>query len=158
VIPGTSLTYEDARGYIAVARYDFRFLEATPGPLKKIQGCPKTREIAERLGYGAIEVEVDSKRQLVLQVDYRGLGGNALKRYQMVGATVLEGHAFPASVLLEHWADGLENRITYEYWSPGPALSPELFRPDIAKGSYLERMRQLLAQIGLGDRVEAEIA
>ncbi|MBW2274113.1 MAG: MMPL family transporter [Deltaproteobacteria bacterium] len=158
VIPSSALTYEDARGFIAVARYGFRFLDTEPAAVRRILGCPRTPEIADRLGYGAIVVEVDVQRQLVLSVDYRGLGGAELKGYRLTKAVEFAGQTFPASVLLEHRVDGFDNEITYEYWSPGDSLTPEFFRPRIADGSYLSRMRRLLAQVGLGERIEAEIA
>ena len=158
VIPGTALTYEDARGFIAAGRYDFRFLDTGPASVRRILGCPKTREIADRLGYSAIVVEVDGERQLVLQIDYLGHSAGELKHYRLTDTVELEGHALPSRVELEHRVDGFDNRITYEYWSPGDALSSELFRPESAEGTYLARMRQLLEQIGLGKRIEAEIA
>jgi hypothetical protein len=141
-----------------VARYDFRFVDDGPAPVRRILGCPRTPEIADRLGYGALVIEVDPERDLVSKVDYRGLGGTALKSYRLTEAVVFEGLALPASVELRHRVDGFDNGITYEYWSPGDALTPEFFRPRIAEGSYLDRMRRLLSQLGLGDRIETELA
>jgi hypothetical protein len=158
VVPGTALTYEDARGFIASDRY--RFQDATGDSKTRVQilGCPRTVEIADALGYGSILVSVDPARLLVLRVDYRGPGGRPLKQYEVVEEWRLGEHVLPARTRLEHRANGFTNDIRYEYWKPETGPDAALFRPDLAEGTFLDRLRRFLDENGLGERIAAEIA
>lgn len=157
VIPGTVLTYEDARGFIASDRYHFAFAPDAPSGRRRVQGCPRSDAVAERMGYGAIEVDVDPERLLVERVAYRDLAGAPLKDYTVTAATALGGLALPASATLIHHAQPLTNELRYEYWRPAEPLPPGLFHPELSEGRFLDRMQEAVRAVGLGDRFDAEV-
>jgi predicted RND superfamily exporter protein len=158
VVPGTALTYGDARGFIASDKYRFRNATGDSKAPVQVLGCPRTSEIADALGYGSILVSVDLARLLVRRVDYRGPGGRPLKQYVVVEERRLGEHVLPARIRLEHRANGFTNDIRYEHWKPKTGPDAALFRPDLAEGTFLDRLRRFLDENGLGDRIEAEIA
>jgi hypothetical protein len=157
VVPGSALTYEDAREYVANEKYFYRSGDKLESHAARVVACPKTPELADRLGYGALLLDVDTERLIVERIEYRGLGGGVLKRYELIEAGSLEGRALPRRVKLVNVVDGFENQIAYEYWPSPGGLPAELFEPDVARGSFLSRLRGLLHERGLGDRIEAEI-
>lgn len=156
-VPGSALSYEDAREYIAGAKYSFHAGGRVGERGVRVVACPKTPELADRLGYGALLVDVDEKREIVERIDYRGPGGGPLKRYELVAAVRVGDRELPREVALAHVADGFENRIRYEYWPTHDDLPAGLFRPDLSQGSFLERLRALLQERGLGARIDAEL-
>lgn len=181
-IPATALTYEDARGYIAGDRYHFAFSQQDDGPsqaTRRIRACPRTPDIAAKLGYSALELEVEPGLQLVRSVDYRGPGGGRLKTFRVKETAALGKRHFPKTLVIEDTAEGFRNEIEYEYWSPVQALPREIFSPDIVGGktakasgsasasngeeappnrSVLARLQRLLRDNGLGERIDREVA
>lgn len=158
VVPGTALTYGDARGYIASDLYRFRSVPSDVAETVRVLGCPRTAAFADALGYSAILIDVDAEQRLVRGVDYRGPGGRPLKHYQVEEVLTLGDHVYPARARLEHASDGFSNHIRSEYWRPRTAPGPDLFQPDLAQGPFLTRLRRFLHQNGLGARIDAEIA
>ncbi len=157
VVPGSALSYEDAREYIAGAKYFFRSGGRAGENGVRVIGCPRTPALVDRLGYGALLIDVDPGRWLVLRIEYLGPGGGALKRYELIEAGSLDGREMPLRVKLVHVVDGFENDIRYEYWPVPTGLPADLFLPDMTRGSFLTRMRRVLHERGLGDRIDAEI-
>ena len=155
VVPGTALTYEDARGYVAVEKYRFR---RPNGSASAILACPRTPALAEALGYSALLVELDPRQEWVRRIEYRGLGGGALKHYTVREPVARAGHLFPASARLDALLDGFRNEIAIEYWDLETPLAPGFFRPDPESGSFRDRLRRLLDESGLAERIDAELA
>ncbi len=160
VIPATSLTYADARGFFAADLFHFRNTTRSSdsdSPWRTIAGCPRTPAIAATLGYGAIVLEVDAERALVRSVNYQRTGGAPLKSYR-VTQVVKHGDRHYASVVeLEHAVEGFDNRIEYEYWPADQKLPAVLFRPELEQETFLARMRRYLESRDLGERFAAEI-
>jgi hypothetical protein len=156
VVPSTALSYEDARGYIASAKYSFRFAkESKSAP--RILACPRSEALAGRLGYGALLIDFDSDHQVVRRIDYYGLGGALLKRYLVLETTKLGKHHYPAAADLYEPTSARRNRIAYEYWLPAEPLDREPFRPSIEAGSFRDRIQKALHKNGLGERIDAEL-
>jgi hypothetical protein len=158
VVPGTALTYEDARGFVASDKYGFRSLADRSAAVVRILGCPRTPEIADALGYGAILLDVDPELLFVRRVDYRGLGGRPLKQYAVLEEVALGDRVFPTRVRLDHRVNGFSNDIRYEFWRLETGPEMDLFRPDLAGGTFLARLQRFLRAHGLGERIDAEIA
>jgi hypothetical protein len=174
-MPNTALTYEDARGYIASDRYYFSFSVRDGGAnqvTRHVRACPRSAGIAEKLGYGALDIEVDSAFQHVRSITYQGLGGGLLKTLHVLEVESLEQRRFPKRVVIEDPVEESRNEIQYEYWSPVEKLASKLFSPEVAGGkgagsdagavvaplvTPLMRMQRLLRDNGLGDRVDREI-
>jgi len=156
VVPGSALTYEDARGFIAASKYRFHSLAGTPGKVR-ILACPRTPALADVLGYSSIELTVDPEREIVEHARYRGLGGGDLKRYVLIEALEIDGAHFPSEVRLEHTVNGFDNLIHYQYWPQREGIPAEQFDQDVTQETFLSRLRKLLHERGLGERIEAEI-
>ena len=160
VVPATALTYEDARGFIAVDKYRFRFAGDPTEPKKagakrvQILGCPRDRQIADALGYDRILIEVDRRRNFVLSVEYRGLDGGPLKTYEVLDTVQLEELHLPGKIRLLHRVDGFENRIEHEYWALRTPPDAALFHPSVEQESFLIRMQRFVRANGLGDRID----
>ncbi len=161
MVPGTALTYEDARGFVDISKYRFRSLDGSRGgsarPLRRVLACPTSASVAERLGYSALVVEVDPQRRIVVGIEFRSPGGGLLKSYRLRQSVELDGRSFPQQVLLEHHVDGYQNRIQYEYWMPGQPLSPSLFRASLDQETFLARLQKLLDENGLTHRIAPEL-
>jgi predicted RND superfamily exporter protein len=158
IVPGTSLSYEDARGYVTGSKYRFRFIGEPEQESARVLGCPRTPELADRLGYSALLIDAEPARSLIRRIEYRGLGGKPLKRYSVTETVNVGGLDRPARGALEQIVQGYGNEIVYEYWLPREALKDALFAPDLAEGSFLSRIRKLLHDNGLGERIDSEIA
>ncbi len=158
-VPSTALTYEDARGYFSIDKYRFRTLEGQDPSQQRILACPRSARLAERLGYSFVLLDIDPARKIVLRVDYRDVAGAPLKSYELVESIEFLGKEFPSRVKLEHSVEGFRNEITYEYWAePEAGVPTTLLRPDLESGTFLARMRAYVHAVGLGKRIDAELA
>jgi hypothetical protein len=162
MVPGTGLTYEDSRGFIATDKYAFSFATPADVPVGETEvavlGCPLTEDTRENVGYDAIYVVVDKPKSMVRRVEYFDLGGKPMKRYVLEKETDVAGTWLPAEVRTEHFADGYATRITYEHWPLKERPAPELYEPDVSKEKFLSRLQRLLTEAGLGERIATEIA
>jgi hypothetical protein len=162
MVPGTSLTYGDSRGFIPTDKYKFAFATRADVAAGKgevlVLACPLSRETRENVGYDALEVVVDEAKSLVRRVEYFDLGGKPLKRYVLVRDAEVGGSWLPAEVATEHFADGYATRITYEHWPLKQRPPAEIYEPDVAKEKFLPRLERLLTEAGLGERITKEIA
>ena len=161
MVPGTALTYEDARGYVDINKYRFRSLDgpggASTGSLRRVVACPMSASVADRLGYSALVVGVDPQRQIVASIEYRGPGGGFLKSYRLVESAQLDGRSFPAQVQLDHHVDGYRNHIHYEYWTPRQVPARSFFRASVEQETFLARLQTLLEANGLTHRIAGEL-
>ncbi len=161
MVPGTALTYEDARGFVPRDKYRFTFTrhaDITVGAGEKlVLGCPVTASVREALGYDSIVVLVDAEKKLVRKILYRDLGGKNLKTYEVVRTTKLDDEQMPASVRMQHFGEGFVTTIDYEYWrlkAPPPAA---IYDAAVTKEKFLPRLQRLLDEAGIGDTLRAEI-
>jgi hypothetical protein len=166
MVPGTALTYEDSRGFIPLDKFDFHVVDLPPASGAEqtaprdmeIVGCPRTPELRENLGYDSLLLRVDLSKHLVRRAEYYDLGGSLLKTYTADRDTLVEDRWFPAAVTLQHHTQGFETRIHYEYWLCDVPPDPATFRPDVEHETFLQRLRAVAVQTGLGERIDAEIA
>lgn len=156
VVPGSALTYEDSRGFIAGDKYRFQSLKGKPGEVRAL-ACPRTSSIADALGYSSIEITLEPKREVVLRAEYSGLGGSELKRYVLLETKEIDGTHFPTEIRLENAVDGFDNLIHYEYWPQSERIPAAQFSPDVTQQPFLSRLRKFIHERGLGERLEAEI-
>lgn len=160
VVPGTALTYEDAKGFIATDKYLFSFskprdpAEATA----EILACPASPALARDLGYRELRLSVDVAKSLVLAVDFRDLSGKPLKRYRVEEVQQRRGRWFPKQVVLEHFANGTITPITYDYTLPARRPPGSLYEPSVDEETFRSRLVRYLDSIGLADRIRHELA
>ena len=156
IVPGSALTYEDSRGFVAASKYRFRKIEGTPDEVH-ILACPRTPSLVDDLGYSSIELTLDPKREIIRRARYTGLGGAELKRYVLLDAVEIEGSYFPAEVRLEHVVNGFDNLIHYNYWPQPQGIPAEQFSADVSQETFLSRLRTFIHERGKGARLETEI-
>ncbi len=156
VVPGTALTYEDSRGFIAARKYRFHSMAQTADEIR-ILACPRTPALADALGYSSIELSIDPKREIIENATFSGLGGGELKQYVLLEAETIDGTHFPTEVRLEHVVNGFDNLIHYKYWPQREGIPPGLFRSDVSHETFLSRLQKFLHERGMGERLEAEI-
>jgi hypothetical protein len=159
VVPGTSLTYEDAKGFISTDKYTFSFTQPASerGAEAGILACPTSPALASDLGYRELLVEVDLAKNVVRSVDYRDLAGKPLKRY-VVEKVRLSGDRWrPERALLEHQANGTVSPIRYEFWRPAERPPKALYEPSVDSGAFRPRVVGYLETIGLGEHIRGEL-
>jgi hypothetical protein len=159
VVPGTSLTYEDAKGFISVDKYGFSFAAEPPTEgFATIVACPATLELASDLGYGALTLQVDLEKKIVLAIDYQDLAGKPLKKYRVEKRQQVENLWLPKRVLLTHLANGTRTLIEYDHWLPATSPPEGLFTPGTDEESFRVRILHYLTSLGLDAPIRAELA
>ena len=162
MVPGTALTYEDSRGFIPVDKYRFSFDAPTTSPGApdevRLLGCPRTASIREDLGYRSLRLRVDPVKRLVRSVEYADLNGRPLKSYTLLRDLGVGARWFPGEVRLQHHAEGFITLLGYEYWLPESPPPRSLFEPSVEKSRFIDRLTAYLTQVGLGERIRAELA
>ena len=161
MVPGTTLSYEDSRGFIPTDKFSFSRLSPPLAPdipgEAVLLGCPRDQSVRENIGYDSIQVRVDLDKKLVRQVDYTDLGGGPLKHYRLMSESKLGNRWLPNRVRLAHESDGFVSTIDYEYWHPEVSPPDSLFLADTEQGSFIDRLSDYLEQAGLGSRIAAEL-
>ena len=161
MVPGTSLTYEDARGFIPAAQYVFATAAGDKSVAKDketlVLACPRNDAVREAVGYGALRVLVDTKKSIVRRIDYADLGGKPLKSYRLVREVKEGARWLPAEVRTEHEIEGTVAEITYEHWALRKSPPDDLYRPDVTTEKFLPRLERVLTEAGLGKRIRGEI-
>jgi hypothetical protein len=161
MVPGTGLTYEDARGFIATDKYTFSFTtQADVAPAANealVLACPRDGAVRENLGYDSVVVLIDKDKPIVRRVEFSDLGGKPLKSYELVRDIQVGGTWQPGEVSTEHHGDGYTTRITYEHWLLEQPPNPALYEPDVSKEKFLPRLERVLTEAGLGQRIADEI-
>jgi hypothetical protein len=161
LVPGTTLSYEDSRGFIPTDKFSFSQMRplsasATGGEVV-ILGCPRDQTIRENVGYDSILLRVDRDKKLVRQVDYADLAGKPLKSYRLIRESKVGDRWLPSEVRLAHDSEGFVSTITYEYWHPDVSPPDSFYLANTEQGSFLDRLSSYLEQAGLGSRITAEL-
>jgi hypothetical protein len=160
VVPGTSLTYEDAKGFIASDKYAFSFWKPWNASESQAQilACPVTPELARDLGYRELRLTVDVEKSLVRAIDYLDLTGKPLKQYRALQVEQRDHRWFPKQVVLEHLPNATLTWIEYETWLPAGGPPETLFEPSVDEEAFRPRILRYLDTIGQGDRIRDELA
>jgi len=158
LVPGTVLTYEDARGFIPVDSYHFSWAPARhDGGPPRVGACPRDRKIRADLGYAWLVIDVDREHDVVTHVEYADLGGKPLKTWEQIESVEVAGQMHPAHVRMRHAVEGHVTDVRYEHWPVASPPAPEIFRPELAESSFLERLRGVVEAAGLGERIGEEL-
>ena len=151
MVPGTTLSYEDSRGFIPGDKFSFSQMPSLSAPAAAgeviLLGCPRDRTIRENIGYDSILVRVDRNKKLVRQVDYADLGGKPLKSYRLIRESKHGDRWLPSEVRLAHHSDGFVSTINYEHWPPRRSAA-RLVLPTQYRRGELHRSPHQLSRAG----------
>jgi len=139
LVPGTGLSYEDARGWITPEKYDFVSINDR-GHVKTIEARPKNDSLAAIIGSARLVIDVDPARHVVTRVEYYDRSDRLSKRYAATDFVSLGGHWYPTRVRTSQTAQELEATITYRYLLLPAAPPSDLFRNVPEAGSFLDRL------------------
>lgn len=176
LVPGTVLTYEDARAFLPGDSYHFAVdpsvekggaagkgeaLEpegAPDAPLTRILACPLDADVREDLGYDHVRIELDPGADLVRRVAYADLGGKPFKIWQLIEPVTVAGRPHAGRVEMTHLTEGRRTRVDHEHWALPRPPPEDVFSPDVADRSFLDRLHRTVTAAGLGERLDAELA
>ena len=148
LVPGTTLSYEDARGFIPTDHYRFRVYDTSANAARNdtlwIVAAPAADSIRRNVGYRRLLIAVDRRRDLVTRVEFAGDDMRPLKSYRLLEAVRLEGTWLPARTRLDHFENGMSSEITYRYWALRSRPPAVLFDPADERGPFLPRMLDAL--------------
>lgn len=144
LVAGTCMTYEDARGFTATDRYEFRFTAPNV-----ILARPLTPELESGTGYKSIEIHVDPEKSFVREIRFTGLNDRPFKVYT-AGEPVRLGDAWlPGTARIEDLQSAVVSTIRYRYWPLKTAPPAALYDTEVEDRSLLERLAEALAVEGI---------
>jgi predicted RND superfamily exporter protein len=148
LVPGTTLSYEDSRGFIPTDHYRFSVYDTAAntsrGDTLWIAAWPAADSIRRNLGYGRLLIAVDRRRGLVARVEFAGDDLRPIKSYRLLEAVRVGGAWLPARTRLDHLQNGMSSEITYRYWPLRAQPAALLFDPADEHGPFLPRMLDAL--------------
>jgi hypothetical protein len=149
MVPGTGLSYEDSRGWIATDKYRFESLRQDSGTAT-IEAVPRTDSLARILGTARLVVRVDPARRVVLGTEYYDEAGTLAKRYEASDFEPLGGNWYPGRVRTHVREQQMDATITYHYRKlPGPPPS-DLLVLNPSGAPALDRLRAWRDRAGFG--------
>jgi hypothetical protein len=148
VVPGTGLTYEDARGFIATDKYRFRTLESASDELT-IEAVPKADSLAINLGVSKLVVRVDPQLDVVTGMVAHDQAGNVARTYEAEGFIEAGGRWYPERVVTHHASRRIDATITYRYRALDKPPPLELFEPDGPGETIIDRVLAWRRRTGL---------
>lgn len=154
LVPGTCLTYEDARGFLSADLYTFRDLTPPAGAARQpnqrlIEARPKTPALERDLGFNALRLTVDRQRLVLLHIDYLGAGGQLLKTYEMETAAQFGSIWLPSKARVNDLQGAITSVFTQRYWPLKQRLPDSLFEVEVEKETLLERFQAALGRVGV---------
>jgi hypothetical protein len=150
LIPGTGLTYADARGYIPESWYDFRPVASqTGGDSLVFSARPRSTAIRIRTGYDSLRVVIDRPKRQVRRVDYWSRDPRPFKSYEVVSWTLQEGVWLPAEARVSDSRESLVSDMRQTFWPLRRPPDPGLFRDDAAGRSFQEKLQAYLGGQGI---------
>ena len=160
VVPGTRLTYEDAKGYIAGDKYAFSFAGERSASSTRVEllACPATPALARDVGYRELRVGVDLEKRGVSEIEYLDLRRRPAKRYRVEAWVRVGERWLPERISLEHFVDQLTTTIEYEHWLPAGPPTGDLYAPSVEGKSFRARLLRYAHAEGHGERIDAELA
>jgi len=148
LVPGTTMSYEDARGYIPTDHYRFSVYDtaanSSRGDTLWIAAWPAADSIRRNVGYGRLLIAVDRRRGIVARVEFAGDDMRPIKSYRLLEAVRVAGAWLPARTRLDHLQNGMSSEITYRYWPLRARPAALLFDPADPHGPFLPRMLDAL--------------
>ena len=148
LVPGTGLSYEDARGWIATDKYRFRTLERGADEVA-IEAWPQADSVGVSLGVSRIQIRVDPKRLVVTGVATFDAAGNLVRTYEATDFVEVGGCWRTRRVVTHHEMRFTDAVITYRYRALDRPPPPELFRPPGDGDAFNRRFLEWRDGVGL---------
>jgi hypothetical protein len=148
LVPGTGLTFEESRGWIATDKYRFT-TQARARDGATIEARPASDSLTRLLGTSRLEVRADPTRHVVQGVTFYDEAGNRVKTYEATDFLRVAGGWYPQRIRVLESTQRFEATLSYRYAAlkrPPPA---ELFRADSGAAPFLERMLEWTRRSGL---------
>lgn len=149
LVAGTCMTYEDARGFLATDRYQFR---STDDP-DVILARPLTPELESDTGYSKAEVRVDPEKRYVTEIRFTDLGGRPWKVYTAGEPVRLGDSWFPGVARIEDLQGAVVSTVKYRYVPLETSPPPALYDTDVDDQLLLDRLTDALAGLGIESRL-----
>ena len=145
LVAGTCMTYEDARGFLATDRYEFR---ATDDP-DVIVARPLTPELESDTGYSQAEVRIDPQKRYVTEIRFTDLGGRPWKVYSAGEPVRIKGSWFPGKARIEDLQGAVVSTVKYRYIPLESNPPASLYDTDVDDQLLLDRLTDALARLGI---------
>lgn len=149
LVPGTGLTFEDARGWIATEKYRFDAARRDGRDLT-IVAWPRSEALG--LGISRLELRVDPVRRVVLEFTAHDAAGNVTRRYRARNFTSISGRWYPARVVVEHPGQRLEATLSFDYAPVAARSERDRFESDSSAASAIKTLAALRDRAGLRAR------
>jgi hypothetical protein len=139
LVPGTGLTYEDARGWIEPDPFTFRFRgDVREG--RTIIARPRNDSLARILGTARIEIRLDPARAVVTSAHFYDGDDRFVKSYEATEFVPIGGRWYPARVRTTHRTQQIEADFVYRYRALRTPPPRGLFRLDPGDRPFLDRL------------------
>ena len=151
LVPGTCLTYEEARGFLSTEKYTFEPAggRMPSGPEVVLLARPRDASLQQDLGIRSLRVTVDRKRYLVLRVETTGASGELTKVYEASNPVRVGEGWLPGSARVRDLQGAVVSELQWEYF-PLPRLpDASLFDPLAEHPSLLDRFRAAASDFGI---------
>lgn len=155
VVPGTGLTYEDARGWVDPDKFVF---SAITRDLREVtlEARPINDSLVAVVGSARLSIHVDFARRVVTRVEFLDAAGRIQRTFEARDFVQVEGRWYPTRVRTEHATEHLEADIVYRYRKiqTPPA---GLFRFDPQR-TFVDRLIDWRNRSGLADALPDTLA
>ncbi len=155
LVPGTTLSYLDSRGYIPTSLYRFESDSAARDSSDDtlwIVATPVADSLRKHLGYGRLRIGIDRARRLVARIEFADPDLRPVKRYAVLEATRFGDLWLPKRVKLDQVQLNMSSVIDYRYWRLRKRPPATLFDPAGRLGPFLPRLEAVLRR----EKIEAE--
>ena len=150
LVPGTCVTYEEARGFLSTDKYRFELAGgAPPGGEVVILARPRDPALQQDLGFHSLRVTVDRARHLVLRIETFGASGQRIKTYEAGDPVQVGGLWLPGSGRVRDLQGSVESTLRWQYFplsAPPPAA---LFDPMVEEPPLLDRFAAAVKSLGI---------
>ncbi len=150
LVPGTCVTYEEARGFLSTDKYRFELAGGAPsGREVVILARPRDPALQQDLGFHFLRVTVDRARHLVLRTETFGASGQRIKTYEAGDPVQVGGLWLPGSGRVRDLQGSVESILHWRYFplsAPPPAA---LFDPVVEEPPLLDRFTAAVKSLGI---------
>lgn len=145
LVPGSCLTYEDARGFVARDRY----VTSAGSSTNRLVARPRTLALAADLGFDELALTVDLGRRLVTEIDTFVAPHRLVKSFRLESSIRLGNLTLPETGRFEDLQHATTSSLRYRYW-PLPRGVPEaVFNLRVENGPLFDRVLAVIRAQGI---------